>query len=57
MKKEKKLPSQTIKGLIGLGEILRKIHNRIISEGYVMKDGKLINPEGEIIYLKSNKIF
>lgn len=49
MKKQKKLPPETIQGLLGLGEILRKIHNRITAEGYVIKDGKLFDPEGIIV--------
>lgn len=33
---------ETIQSLVGLGEILRKIHNRILSEGYVFKDDQFI---------------
>ncbi len=41
---------ETINGLIGLGEILRKIHIRLIREGYSIIDGKLISPIGETFY-------
>ena len=44
------LPKETIKGLQGLGEILRKIHDRLINEGYSIIDGKLYSPKGELLY-------
>lgn len=46
------LPKETIKSLQGLGDILRKIHNRLISEGYSIIDGKLYSPNGELLYEK-----
>ncbi len=52
MKKQKRLPPETIQGLIGLAKILQKIHNRLIAEGYVIKDGMLIDREGNVIYPK-----
>jgi hypothetical protein len=44
------LPKETMKGLQGLGEILRKIHNRLINEGYSIIDGKLYSPSGALLY-------
>jgi|GEM_PF-5267589 len=44
------LPKETIKGLQDLGEILRKIHNRLISEGYSIIEGKLYSAKGELLY-------
>ena len=44
------LPKETIKGLHGLGDILRKIHNRLINEGYSIIEGKLYSPSGELLY-------
>ena len=35
---------ETIQSLHELGAALRKIHNRLISEGYVIRDGKIIPP-------------
>lgn len=44
------LPVETIKGLQGLGEILRRVHNRLITEGYCIIEGKLYSPQGELLY-------
>ncbi len=35
---------EDIQSFVELGEVLRKIHNRLLSEGYVIKDGKIIAP-------------
>lgn len=37
---------EAIKNIVALGEALRKVHNRLISEGYVFKDGKITPPPG-----------
>ena len=50
------LPIQTIKGLQGLGEILRKVHNRLITEGYSIIEGKLYSPQGELLYERNQTI-
>ncbi len=34
-------PDETIEALQGLGEILRGIRNRLIREGYTIKDGNI----------------
>ena len=44
---------ETINSLIRLGDVLRKIHDRLISEGYSIVDGNLISPDGKIVYDKS----
>lgn len=44
------LPKETITGLHGLGDILRKIHNRLINEGYSIIEGKLYSPNGTLLY-------
>lgn len=41
---------ETINSIITLGDILRKIHNRLIKEGYSIIDGRLIGPDGSIKY-------
>jgi len=41
---------ETINGFVDLGEILQKIHDRLIGEGCSIIDGKLISPSGEILY-------
>ena len=43
--KEPVLPEETIRAVRELGEILRRIHNRVTSEGYIFKDGKYIKPD------------
>lgn len=35
---------ETMQGLRELGAVLQDIHNRLIAEGYSMKDGQLIKP-------------
>ena len=32
---------ETIQSLKELGDVLRSIHNRLIAEGYTIKDGKI----------------
>jgi hypothetical protein len=44
------LPKETITGLHGLGDILRKIHDRLVSEGYSIINGKLYSPNGSLLY-------
>jgi len=36
-------------------EILRDIHNRLVSEGWTIKDGVFTNPAGEVVYERSDK--
>lgn len=38
-----------------LGSALQRIHNRLISEGYSIIDGKLINAKGEVEYERPKK--
>jgi len=38
---------ETMEGLRELGDVLQGIHNRLLAEGYVMKDGQLIKPVNE----------
>ena len=38
---------ETIVSLKELGVVLQEIHNRLISEGYVIKDGKIEKPKDE----------
>ena len=42
--KKNSLPPETIQALLELGEILRGIHNRLISEGYTIHDGVITEP-------------
>jgi len=39
------LSQETVQALQELGDIYRQIHRRLISEGYVIKDGKIFPPE------------
>lgn len=34
--------NETIGSLVELGEVLRRIHNRLITEGYEIKDGCIV---------------
>jgi hypothetical protein len=43
---KKPLSDETIAALKELGEVFRGIHNRLMSEGWVLKEGKLIPPPG-----------
>jgi hypothetical protein len=36
---------QAIKNIAAFSEVLKKIHIRLISEGYVIEDGKVYKPE------------
>lgn len=38
------LSQETIRGLQELGEVFRQIHKRLVSEGYVIRDGKITKP-------------
>jgi hypothetical protein len=33
---------ETIESLLGLGEVLRAIHNRLVSEGFTIRNGKTL---------------
>lgn len=35
---------ETLASLRDLGEVIRKIHNRLVSEGYVIANGKILKP-------------
>lgn len=41
---------ETIDSVSELGSVLQRIHNRLISQGYSIIDGKLINAKGEVEY-------
>jgi hypothetical protein len=47
---------ETIDSLIKLGNVLRPIYNRLISEGYSIIDGRLIAPDGSIKYEPARRI-
>jgi len=34
----------TVESLQELGEVLRQIHTRLLSEGYIIKDGEILKP-------------
>lgn len=40
----------TIDSISELGSVFQKIHSRLMSEGYSIIDGKLINAKGEVEY-------
>ena len=44
---ETNIPEETIKAVRELGAVLRRIHNRLVSEGYIFQDGEYIKPDGE----------
>jgi hypothetical protein len=38
------LSQETIKSLQELGEVYRQIHRRLVSEGYIIQNGKIFKP-------------
>jgi len=38
------LSQETVEALQELGSVFRQIHRRLISEGYIIQNGKLIKP-------------
>ena len=44
------LPQETIEGLRGLCEVVQDIRFRLLQQGYIITEGKLYNPDGELIY-------
>ncbi|HEV2693368.1 MAG TPA: hypothetical protein VG347_10780 [Verrucomicrobiae bacterium] len=38
------LSQETIRSLQELGEVYRQIHRRLVSEGYIIRDGKIFKP-------------
>lgn len=46
-KKKEIFSDETIASLVELGELLRKVHMRIISEGYTYKDGQFYPTDAE----------
>ena len=43
--KENIFSEEEIKKFVDFYQLLQKIHNRLISEGYIIKDGKLSKPK------------
>jgi hypothetical protein len=41
---EAPFPPETVQALHELGELLRKIHHRLVSEGWTIKNGEFIPP-------------
>ncbi len=48
MPNKKPFSYETLAALHEYGAVLRQIHNRLIREGYVIKDGKIYNPDGTL---------
>ena len=42
--KSQEFSDETIASLVELGKVLLKIRNRLISEGYVIKNGRIEKP-------------
>lgn len=38
------LSPETIRSLQELGDVFRQIHRRLVSEGYVIRNGKVVKP-------------
>ncbi len=48
---------QGIKHIVAASEVLKKIHIRLISEGYIIQEGKITRPQNSLeIGGKSGKI-
>ena len=54
-KQEELLSDEAVVGLKGLAEILRRIHNRLIREGYRIEDGLLYASDGKVEYRRKVK--
>lgn len=54
-KKPIDLDEEGIVNVRALGEVLYKIHVRLIKEGYTITKDEIIDPKGKIIYSKSEK--
>jgi hypothetical protein len=48
MADKKPLSDETIRSLQELGEVFRRIHKRLVSEGWVIKDGVFTPPPGYV---------
>ena len=44
---EPKITQETIRAVLELGKVLRRIHDQKISEGYIFRKGKFIKPNDE----------
>jgi len=40
------MTEREIQSAVGLGEVLKRIHQRLIAEGYIVKDGEIVPPSG-----------
>ena len=38
-----------LENVVGFYEVLLRVHNRLMTEGYTVKDGKITPPEGKDI--------
>lgn len=47
------LDQEAIDNVHALGEVLHKIHNRLLSEGYIINEDEIIDPEGKVVFWKS----
>ncbi len=45
-----------IDNFVAFSSTLKRIHNRLISEGYVIEQGKIYKPEGDNNKLECDKI-
>ena len=46
--KIERFSKEEVNGLVGFSDILKRIHIRLISEGYTIKEGKFYKPEHKI---------
>lgn len=51
-KKSKGFDEEAIANIEALGEVLYKIHRRLISEGYIITKDEIIDPEGKVVFEK-----
>ncbi len=47
LKNNKLFQKEEINNFVAFSSILKRIHNRLISQGYVIKDGQIIKAEGD----------
>jgi hypothetical protein len=39
------LSEETVQSVLELGDLLRQIHRRLLSEGYVIRNGQILKPD------------
>jgi hypothetical protein len=49
------LSEETVQSVLELGELLKQIHRRLVSEGYIIRNGQILKPESSNINDGANR--